>query len=279
MRTLLLLSLLAPLAARATVVTTAADEDGGSLSGPISLREAVKYSPPGATITFAPQLSGQTIRLTLGEILIERSLTIDASALPSKITLSGDKTGNGKTSDDTRILKITTGTILLESLILTGGRKDTSGTPSYGGAIHVDNSTTRLTIRNSTLSDNECSTYGGGIYFFGALNSPDSFLTLQNCILTGNKTGHDGGAIHIFGRLHVEKSTLAGNLAYQGSAIYSRDGAPLSRILPSPETPPTTKAAAFLSMGGRSISAAPLSPPIPPAPAAAVFIAPQAWSN
>ncbi len=140
-------------AAHGTVVTTTTDEDNGILGGGsgISLREAVKYSSAGTTITFTPALSGQTIRLTLGEITIAKSLTIDGSGLPAQITLSSDKTGDGKTSDDSRIITIITGAVLFDSLILARGYPG-SGSNRNGGAIHVDSTSTQLTIRNSTLT-------------------------------------------------------------------------------------------------------------------------------
>ncbi len=217
--------LIFPLAAHGTVVTTTTDEDDGSLGGGtgISLREAVKYSPPGATVTFAPALANQTIRLTLGEILISQSLTIDGSVLRGRITLSGDKIGNGKSSDDTRIINIASGTVLLDSLNLDRGCC-TTGSAGYGAAIYVNNTLTNLTLRNSTLSNNESTTYGGGIYFIGAFNNANSFLAIQNCILTGNTTGHNGGAIHMFGTLRVEDSVFSHNTADQGCAIFTDAG-------------------------------------------------------
>ena len=217
--------LLWPLAACGSTVTTFTDEDNGSLGGGtgVSLREAVKYSPAGATITFAPALSGQTIRLTLGELLIAQSLNIDGSALAARITLSGDKTGNGKTYDDTRIINITSGTVLLDSLILDRGYW-TSGDARYGGAIHVNNTVTQLTLRNSTISNNESTTYGGGIYFSGDLTNPNFSLTVQKCNFTGNRTGHDGGAIHMTGTLRVQDSVFSGNTADQGCAIFHSAG-------------------------------------------------------
>ncbi len=225
LRRLLPVLLIFPLAAHGTVVTTKTDEDNGSLGGGtgISLREAVKYSPAGDTITFAAILSGQTIRLTLGEITLANSLTIDGSALPTRITLSGDKTGNGRTTDDTRILNITNGTVLLDSLLLDKGHCP-SGTGQHGAAIHANNTSTRLTVRNCAISNNETTTNGGGIYFIGASNNPASFLTIEKCSFTGNKTGHDGGAIHMAGTLQVKDSTFSNNIAYQGSAIFNNAG-------------------------------------------------------
>ncbi len=210
--------LLIPFSAQGTVVTTATDEDDGSLGGGtgISLREAVKYS--SGTITFAPALSGQTIRLTLGEILISQSLTIDGSALPEKITLSGDKTGDGKTTDDTRVFKIGNNTtVVLNSLIIS------RGSSTQGGGIFVSSNTAALTVQKSAFLANSA-TDGAAIYFLGQLNTPESFLRIENSTFTGNTATGEAGAIRIFGRLLVDDSTFAGNIARSGGAIHSRDG-------------------------------------------------------
>jgi predicted outer membrane repeat protein len=219
-RRLLLALLVVPVAARATVVTTATDEDDGLLGGGtgVSLREAVKYSAAGDTVSFAPALSGAVIRLTAGELTVSSALTIDGSTLPKSVILSGDKTGNGRTSDDTRIFRITNGEFILDSLILDRGFNQ------YGGAIYVTNTTTRLTLRNCVLSDNESITHGGAIYFIGALNSPTSYLRVQNCRFSGNDTGHDGGAIHGSGTLQIENSIFSDNTAFQGCAIFNGAG-------------------------------------------------------
>ena len=67
--------------AQVLVVTTTAD------SGPGSLRDTVAAATNINHITFAPNLSGSTITLTSGLILLASSLAIDASALPAGITL------------------------------------------------------------------------------------------------------------------------------------------------------------------------------------------------
>lgn len=140
-------SLLFSHAASATLVTTITDEDNGTLGGGtgISLREAVKYSAAGDTITFASALSGQTIRLTLGYLSINQSLTIDASSLPAGLTLSADRTGNGKTPDDTFAILLTGGDLLLDSLTLTGANCGESS-----GCITIQRSSIfTLTVRNA----------------------------------------------------------------------------------------------------------------------------------
>ena len=50
-------------------------------SGAGSLRQAIIDAPGGDTITFDGFLSGQTIVLATGQILINKNLTIDASTL------------------------------------------------------------------------------------------------------------------------------------------------------------------------------------------------------
>ena len=90
------------------VVTTTSDSGNGSL------RQIVASASGGSTITFDPSLSGQTITLTSGELLLNQNLTIDGSALASGVTISGNnssrvfETGSGTTCVFTR-LTITNG--------------------------------------------------------------------------------------------------------------------------------------------------------------------------
>ena len=227
MKVLILAAALVPYAAFAATntVTTLVDEDDGSLGGGagISLREAVKYSAAGDVVTFAANLSGQTIRLTLGEITIANSLFIDGSALAEKITLSGDKTGNGKTADDTRILTITAGSVLLKSLILTGGYCPASSLVNQGAAIYVNNAGSNLTVLNSTFSGNSA-TAGAAIYFYGQPYGPNSVLIIRNSVFTGNSVTGRAGSILSYARLSIYESTFTGNTAQQGGAIYSEGG-------------------------------------------------------
>ena len=75
------------------IVTTLTDElDTPAASGTgISLREAIRDAASGETITFDSTLSGGTIKLTddgsanFGELVIDKSLSIDASSLESGI--------------------------------------------------------------------------------------------------------------------------------------------------------------------------------------------------
>ncbi|MCF7855634.1 MAG: calcium-binding protein, partial [Candidatus Pacebacteria bacterium] len=68
-------------------MTSAADSGAGSL------RAAIAAATPGTTITFNTALSGQTILLTSGQIPINSSVDIDASALSGGITIDGNANG------------------------------------------------------------------------------------------------------------------------------------------------------------------------------------------
>ncbi len=197
-----------------TVVTTAVDENGPDLTGSISLREAVNHSPPGSTILFAPALNGQTCTLSTGsEIVVTKSLTLDASSLPSGLTIDG---GTGTN----RLFTVDSGqSLTLRGLTLTGGNGGGVISSGYGGAIYNDGGT--LTLTQCTLTGNSASDSasdsGGAIYNSGT-------LTLTQCTLSGNSATNDGGAIVASGgTLTLTQCTLSGNSAsFGGGAISAR---------------------------------------------------------
>jgi hypothetical protein len=63
--------------------------DNTSDDGAGSLRNAINITPPGGFISFDTNLSGQTLYLTNGQLVVTNNLTIDASALAGGLTLSG----------------------------------------------------------------------------------------------------------------------------------------------------------------------------------------------
>ncbi|HEX4122237.1 MAG TPA: choice-of-anchor Q domain-containing protein [Verrucomicrobiae bacterium] len=207
------------------IVTTNAD------SGVGSLRDATTYATNNATITFAPNLSGQTILLTNGEITLIGApvqystgqiesyghLTIDASALPGGLQINGNQAS--------RIFYINPfGSITLNSLTLTNGNS------TLGGAIYNDSSAS-LTMANCSLVGNSAPNgMGGAIY--NAPNDDGGNVTLNQCTLAGNSApGGQGGAIFIGdiqfsgGDLALDQCTLSGNSATsgQGGAIFIQD--------------------------------------------------------
>jgi len=219
------------------IVTTTAD------SGPGSLRAAASgYVDAGASITFAPNLSGQTITLTSGQITLQSgpirdpdgqietygTLTIDASALPGGIAISGNHASG--------IFYIPIdGLIYLKSLTLTNGNGGNGGaidvelgqltldncslvgnSASLGGAIYNDG---LVVLNDSTLSGNSALNNGGAI-----LNA-FSPMSLNECTLSGNSAPGGGGAIYneLDGQMSLNECTLSGNSAANGTggAIYN----------------------------------------------------------
>src|SRR3989304_6305045 len=110
------------------VVTTL--EDGIGIPG-TSLREAIAAAQIGETIIFQASLDGGTISLaqSLGELVINKSLEIDATSLPHGLTIDA---GNGAdhifaTGDGFRIFNVDAGVagptidVSISGLTLTGG--------------------------------------------------------------------------------------------------------------------------------------------------------------
>jgi hypothetical protein len=173
----------------ATLVSTLAD------GGPGSLRGVLANATSGATVVFAPGLSGQTITLTNGQIELTNNVSLDASALSARITLSGSNTS--------RIFLIDpNSTVTLNSMTLIDGR----ATADSGGAIRNDGN---LTALNCVFSNNvaqggngvtpgtgsEGGPGGGGAGLGGAIYSDGATLTLGGCSFNGNLTqGGNGGS-------------------------------------------------------------------------------------
>ena len=226
---LTLLALCSPMAL-AVEVTSLED------SGQGSLRQAIIDAPATSTITFAQALSGNTITLSTGQIMIEKALVIDASGLGEGITI----TANG----NSRLFEITAAVgepgVTFDSLTFTGGKSEDGednplargGDAEDGGAI---SNAGVLVIRNSTLSNNltgrgglgaSDDVGGAGLGGSGGAIFNDGTLTLIQSKLLDNRAGDggdgvgefgisddggDGGAIYNQGSLSIDRCVLSGN--------------------------------------------------------------------
>lgn len=227
-----------------TVVTTTADTDDGSLNpalgGGVSLREAVNHSPVGSLITFGPALSGQTITLGGTQLVVAKSLTIDASSLPLGITVDGNRAS--------RLFDVNSGIAgTLKSLTLTGGNST-----STGGAIRNAGS---LTIIHCTLAGNTAVNHGGAI-----LNG--HLLTLTGCTLTDNQGAGGAALSDVNGdeTFVISQCTIAGNrsrIAATGGGLdfYRTTSATLSHTILSGNT-----AGGVLKNYGTAVGVGPLPP-------------------
>lgn len=214
-------------AAPTVIVDTLADENDGTGSGGISLRDAVAAAAPGSTIAFAPGLAGGTLVLDGGELVIGKSLVIDGSGLPGGMVL---RAGEGW-----RVLTLLPGkSAILKSVLITGGAESGNGgaiwnqgelvldscsvvdssTEAYGGGIFNSG---YLTLLNTTIARNEALESGGGIY------SDKGAVMLSGCTVCDNEAwGGHGGGINSQATLTVRQSTFSRNFAYcMGGAIDS----------------------------------------------------------
>ena len=171
-----------------TIVTTNLDilDDTDGL---ISLREAISYAGESDIVTFDTSLEGKTIVLGGGALLIDKSLTIDASGI-GEITIDGNAksavfyVANAFKSIDVELI----------NLSIKNARA------GYGGGIYNDEN---LTFVNSSIS--ECmANFGAGFYNTGT-------LTVTGCVISGNISREHGGGFYNNGTLTVLNSTINGN--------------------------------------------------------------------
>lgn len=161
-------------------------------SGIGSLRQLLVDVPAGSTITFTNTLSGQTIRLNGGELLLNKNLNIDASGLPGGITLNGNHSN--------RVFNVSGGvTNVLTALTLTNGYTTGAG----GAIINAGN----LTLNQCTLVGNTSVSWGG------AVENSAGPLTLNQCTLIANNGSVGGGIDYSSGTVMVAQSTIVSNTA------------------------------------------------------------------
>ena len=158
-------------------------------SGAGSLREAITNASTTAadTINFAAGLNGQTI--TLGSPLtIAKSLTIDGTG--RKIVING----NGH-----QAFSITSGTVELKNLTVTGGSAANGGGLSNNGGT--------VTVRNSAFTGNTATGTGG------AIHNASGDLTVINSTFASN-SGTSGASLSVAGgTVTVLNSSFSGSSA------------------------------------------------------------------
>ena len=224
-----------------SVVDTLADESDVPAGATHSLREGIRDVPPGVTILFDPALSGGTLTLGGTQLLIDKDLAIDASALAGGVTI--DATGNS------RVIDIPAGghALTLDSLTLRGGNvagngggiRNSGGTLWITDSILTSNSVTidggalytsgggAIAITDSTLSDNDAGGDGGGIFNSGS----GSQLAMSGCTVSGNSANDKGGGVLSSSQANmaITNSSFSGNMAgTQGGALWGGSNAVLT---------------------------------------------------
>jgi hypothetical protein len=219
--------------ARGVFVTVTNTND----SGPGSLRQALADVHDGDFINFARALNGQTITLTGGELLVDKSITISSPG-PTNLTVNADgmsrvlHTGPGTTVSISG-LTITGGVLLFPNGGNGGGVLNDHATlrmtnctvdfnaADIGGGIYNDGSSGNATLAviNSSVNGNFAPT-GAGIVNDGEEGS--ATLTIVNSTVNDNRStngsppadfGVAGGIANSFGIVTITNSTISGNLA------------------------------------------------------------------
>jgi hypothetical protein len=187
------------------IVTTLADiVDNSYLVGNVALREALAEIESGGVITFAEGLTGViTLDAALGELLIDRAVTIDgpgsgavaiSAGLASRVFLIDDGDSEARQP------------VLLRGLTVQDGVVNGDD----GGAIY---NLEELTIEASSILGSAARD-GGGIY-----NGGD--LTIRATTGSGNLASERGGFVlhRSGGTLWIDGSTIDSNGARQGGGV------------------------------------------------------------
>ena len=210
-------------------------------SGPGSLREALSLIADGGTVTFDPGLAGGTLMLTSGQLTVDSSVTVDASAAaPVSISAGGAS----------RVLQVQAGAVVamndlvvrdgaaapqgggilnfgdlsLDRVVVSDNTENSPAPASFdlggGGIYNGDGSVLNLT--DSTVSNNTAVNQpGGGIYGFF-----NSTIYITNSTVSGNLSGDVAGGLRSLGNPTVVNSTFSGNTStvWHGGGIFHTDG-------------------------------------------------------
>jgi CSLREA domain-containing protein len=182
---------LAAIQVQAGTVTKTEDTNDGLCNADCSLREAIATAMWDDTIDFSSLFdSPQTITLTLGELVINKNLTI---------------TGKG-------------------ARLLTISGNNASRVFHIAGAAGTVVSINSLTVANGNSLAPQPPREGGGIR-----NLPGNILNLSSVTIRNN-TGRLGGGIINFGTLNIVGSTLSENTAEQGAGINHQGSGVIANI-------------------------------------------------
>ncbi|MCU0787907.1 MAG: hypothetical protein MUC91_06915 [Verrucomicrobia bacterium] len=261
--------------------------------GPYSLRQVIADAPAGSTVRFASSLSGQTIVLTNGEIVLNKNLTLDASLLSGGIQIDGNANGRIFQVDSNR-------TVVLNSLTITngfvtgdGGGIHNQGTLTVNRCTLAGNTATNTAVvanygggifNNGTLTVNESSFVGNDVRHFGGglLNYYAGTCTVNQSTFWGNTADNADGAIGSYGSLTLNQSTVTGNSAPYAAGIFHNAPMTLFNSIVAGNAPDNLYTAASLTNTGVNLTnglplLAPLghyggpTPTLPPLPGSPVI--------
>jgi CSLREA domain-containing protein len=168
-----------------------------------TLREAINAANSNSGLDVIHFANDYTISLTSTLPTITDAVTIDGET--HKVTLDGNL--------GFRILTYSTdgGGYLDHLTLLNGSANPALAFGNSGGALYSESSS-GIDIRNSAFHNNSAGDYGGAIF-------SDGTILISNSTLSNNSSGLGGGAAA--DNLTVRNSTLSGNSAPTGAALYA----------------------------------------------------------
>jgi hypothetical protein len=194
------------------IVTTLADNGVGSL------RQTIAGAASGDTIQFASGLSGGTIVLTSGELVIGQSLTITGLGA-GNLSISGN-------SASTIFSVSAATTVAISGLTITNGNAGIG----EGGGIYNDGA---LTLTNCTLSaDNALISVATSLGFTGGdagdgggiFNDAAGTLIMSGISITSSRADVGGAIYNNGGHVTMTNSMLFNSNAEQGAGLLNTAG-------------------------------------------------------
>lgn len=188
--------------AQTLTVTKTADTNDNACDADCSLREAIAAANGGDAIVFSPTVfsTPQTITLTLGELQIDKNLTITGTGA-RRLALSGNNAS--------RIFSILLDAAENAPVVNISGFVIVNGLSAGGGGGAINNEGV-LTLTNCWITENTAALFGGGI-----ANDEGGTLNLISSTVSNNTSNGNfsGGGIDNAGDLNVVNSTVSGNVS------------------------------------------------------------------
>jgi hypothetical protein len=202
---------------RALLSTFTVTNNGDSGAG--SLRAMAASAAPGDVINFSPNLDGQTITLSSGEISLPEGVTLQGPG-DGQLTISGN--------NSSRILEITPQNVTGELVTSISGLALSSGSATTGAAIDDMTGDTPLFVTNCYFAANVAASEGGAI-------ASNVMMAVDQCVFVDNLAngtassvnGGDGGGAASGGaiwsagaQLDVANSRFYNNQAQGSAGVY-----------------------------------------------------------
>jgi CSLREA domain-containing protein len=197
-------------------VNTTADQNDGTATNGLSLRDAILIANADTTNDYIINLTGgTTYSLTAFSLIDTKGGDLD---ILGKVTIQSTGTqpatidASGLTSTD-RVFEVSK-YLNLSNIVVKGGL-----TTEDGGGIYIRSNATAL-LFNTTVKDNSSSSYfssGGGIYNDGVLALINSTVADNQVVDVDNR----GGGIYNSGQAILLGTTIKNNTAGSAGGIYS----------------------------------------------------------